>query len=82
MLRVSLGEAHHQWKRDMHPNGEIIKRGYDAFGRGDMPTVFGMRKSDGMSRVKARSPEIVASGKPSALVGQSGLIGIKIRCGS
>ena len=47
----------------MHPNGEIIKRGYDAFGRGDMPTVFGILdgRSDGMSQVKAPSPEIIAA---------------------
>ena len=26
----------------MHSNGEIIRQAYDAFGRGDMPTVFGI----------------------------------------
>ena len=26
----------------MRPNGKIIKQAYDAFGRGDMPTVFGI----------------------------------------
>ncbi len=26
----------------MHPNGKTIKEAYDAFGRGDMPTVFGI----------------------------------------
>ena len=46
----------------MHPNGEIIKRGYDAFGRGDMPSVFGILDA-GIRwhvQVKAHSPEIIA----------------------
>jgi hypothetical protein len=56
MLQVTLGEDHHQWKRDMHPNGEIIKRGYDAFGRGDMPTVFGILDGDPMACPRSKPP--------------------------
>lgn len=56
MLQVTLGEDHHQWKRDMHPNGEIIKRGYDAFGRGDMPTVFGILDAEIRWHVPGQSP--------------------------
>ena len=40
----------------MHPNGEIIKQAYDAFGRGDMPTVFGILDKGIHWHVPGQSP--------------------------
>jgi uncharacterized protein len=40
----------------MHSNGEIIKQAYDAFGRGDMPTVFGILDKGIKWHVPGQSP--------------------------
>ena len=40
----------------MHPNGEIIKRAYNAFGRGDMPAVFGFLDEGIRWHVPGQSP--------------------------
>ena len=40
----------------MHPNGEIIKRAYVAFGRGDMPAVFGFLDEGIRWHVPGQSP--------------------------
>lgn len=40
----------------MHSNGEIIKQTYDAFGRGDMPTVFGILDKEIKWHVPGQSP--------------------------
>ena len=40
----------------MHSNGEIIKQTYDAFGRVDMPTVFGILNKEIKWHVPGQSP--------------------------
>jgi uncharacterized protein len=40
----------------MHSNGEIIKQAYDAFGRGDMSTVFGILDKGIKWHVPGQSP--------------------------
>jgi ketosteroid isomerase-like protein len=39
-----------------HPNAELVRRGYDAFAKGDIPTAFGLLADTITWHVPGRSP--------------------------
>ena len=67
-----------------HPNRDLIKRAYDAFGRGNMQLclAFSTSKCDGMCLVKARCQAIIVAMKQVLGFFQKCMDLSKARCAS